>query len=192
MKISVCKAPFWRGRQPRPLREGLTIILEQGTAFATWKHNPIMPGYQRRIPISDELAEIALGATRGPCSYNGKSPMFGYFKDGYTVRDGASATDDAVTVEHCTECGFSGRYEGNPRFRRAMGDGDGGLYLHDERTRLAAPTTRATLMEADWDEERKLLVPSTASGELVVVVNRNSYPQWTIQSNSSTIGSSAA
>lgn len=171
MKIVVFTTPIRPWRQPRTLRTDLTVILEDGSVCATWAQDAILLGDSRRIPVSDDLAEQVLGASRGPCSFNGTSPDTHFLAAGYVARDALGFfSDEPAMRAHCTECGYRIRY---------YPEGDG-LSVHPDRTRLAGPRSVSTIFEADWDESRGELAPAVAEGELAIMIKHLGTPRYTI------------
>jgi len=177
--------------QPRETRSDLTMFIDEGSAFATWKHGPVTVRSSLRIPVSDELASQVLGAHRGPCSFVGQYPKYSTFgtAPGYTCRDKTETGGSAAeTLERCTECGYFNVYPGNPRFRLYTGN-EAGVYTHPQRTRLKAPANAVvTFTEADWDQGRGKLVPQTADGTLTVLAGA----LWPIKAGGRFSGSTIA
>ncbi len=154
MTIEVWKQQLFGGY--RKVASNLHVSLSEGHVYASWKKTTIFS--DKRIPVSDSLAAVILGARREPCPYVGTQPKYGRFKSGYACHD-RTIGEDCNTIEHCSACGYFRFYSGNPRFRAFVtgeyGDDEGHPYL----TYLTADRTYGTLTEADC----------TANGELTTV-----------------------
>ncbi len=176
MGIEVWKCrPFWGHRK---LRDGLTAFCDEGRVYASWKRRPVIMRQSLRIPVSDHVAEQVLGAVREPCPYNGKSPVYRLWgAKGYIVR-GASSGEDCVTRADCHECGYSGNvHDGSPRFNRWVA-GEPCGDIHPERTLLRVDKEIASFTDADWDESKRALIPSSSDGRLIIWAKGGWSSKW--------------
>lgn len=154
MQIEVWRKPLFR--KARRTHAGLWMRIIKGHAFASRSRDPFSD--KQLIPVSDELAQQVLGATREVCPWSNKESLWKANQPAYRYKFRRSG-EGSVTNYFCEVCDF-----------RASDDGEG--IVHPETTYLKVPEDDAQPVqfhEAGWDvHATEHLVPDRSDQRLII------------------------